>query len=173
MALKAESIEKIKAWIAKDGARSAGQKMIDQWLRSKIGLTSLDMPDTATFASGLDDVQELLEQEEFDEAFAVAKETAFAMLEDEGMDIFENTEKIKKIIQHRLLSLQESDIQNSSDIYIIHEKERLSMIEALSSGNEIIMNLIADDHPDKKRIIQIFNDSLSKLKKLKKVRGWV
>lgn len=93
MALKPESIEKIKAWIAKDGARIAGKKLIDQWLNKKIGLTSSDLADTATFASGLDDIESLLGQGEFDEAFMVAKDTAEAMLEDEGMgDMFENAD---------------------------------------------------------------------------------
>lgn len=94
MALKPESIEKIKAWIAKDGARIAGKRLIDQWLNKKIGLTSSDLADTATFASGLDDIESLLGQGEFDEAFMVAKDTAEAMLEDEGMDggMFENAD---------------------------------------------------------------------------------
>jgi len=94
MALKPESIEKIKAWIAKDGARIAGKKLIDQWLNKKIGLTSSDLADTATFASGLDDIESLLDQGEFDEAFMVAKDTAEGMLEDEGMDggMFENAD---------------------------------------------------------------------------------
>lgn len=91
MALKPESIEKIKTWILKDGARMTGNKLINQWLNRKIGLTSSDLADTATFASGLDDIESLLEQGEFDEAFMVAKDTADAMLEDEGFgDMFEN-----------------------------------------------------------------------------------
>lgn len=77
-------IEKIKAHILKNGARSAAVKLVDAHLRNIMGLGSSDLADTTTFANGLDEIEVLLGQGDFQEAFEVAKDTAKAMAEEEG-----------------------------------------------------------------------------------------
>ncbi len=48
------------------------------------GLESSDLPDTATFASGLDDIEEFLRAGDYQGAIDTAVETAKEMLEEEG-----------------------------------------------------------------------------------------
>jgi len=92
MNISQETIDKVVALIAKNGARATGNVIINQWLKRKAGLVSSDLADTVTFANGLDEVEALLVQADYGEAFEVAKDTADAMLEDEGFsDMMENT----------------------------------------------------------------------------------
>ena len=83
-ALTEKGIETVKKWVAETDARTTAVRLVDQVLRKKIGLSSSDLADTAIFASGLDDIEELLEQGNYQEAYTVAKDTAEQMLEDEG-----------------------------------------------------------------------------------------
>ena len=55
------------------------------------GMGTSDLADTATFANGLDTIEEYLESGDYQEAVEEAKSTAEAMLEDEGMgmDMFD------------------------------------------------------------------------------------
>ena len=55
-ALSPKGIETVKKWCEKFGNREAGIKIIDNILNKRIGLTSSDLPDTATFANGLDGI---------------------------------------------------------------------------------------------------------------------
>jgi len=82
--LTEKGIATLQKWIAENGARGAGVKMIDQMLNKIIGLSSSDLPDSATFASGLDDIESLLESGNYDGALEVARDTAKEMVEEEG-----------------------------------------------------------------------------------------
>ena len=79
----------VKMWIERDGSRNAAKKMIDSVISRILGgLTSSDLPDTMTFANGLDAVEELINVGEFDNAYEEAKNTAKEMIEEEGGDLF-------------------------------------------------------------------------------------
>jgi hypothetical protein len=82
--LTEKGVATLKRWIAENGARGAGVKMIDQMLNNIIGLSSSDLADTATFASGLDDIESLLESGNYDGALEVARDTAKEMVDEEG-----------------------------------------------------------------------------------------
>lgn len=82
-ALNEKGIYTIKSWCEKLGCREAGKKLIDYVLNKKIGLSSDDLPDTATFMNGLDGVEDLLNDGEYQKAYDIAKDTALEMLEDE------------------------------------------------------------------------------------------
>ena len=91
--LTSKGIEQVKSMVEKLGARKTAEKMIDLALNKTIGMSANDLPDTAIFADGLDEVEELIHQSDFSEAFRVAKETAAYMVSDEmgGMgEFFEN-----------------------------------------------------------------------------------
>jgi len=85
MALTEKGIETVKKWVTEKGCRPAGIKIIDSILRKRVGLTSSDLPDTAVFCNGLDGVEEMLESEEYQEAYNLAKETAGEMLQEENL----------------------------------------------------------------------------------------
>lgn len=74
----------VEKWIAEDGERIAAKKIIDNVLSRMIGMSSSDLPDTVTFANGLDEMEDLLRSKDYNGALEVAKETAKEMLEDEG-----------------------------------------------------------------------------------------
>ena len=81
---------KIEASVQNNGARKTAVKLVDAFIGRMLGgMGSSDLADTATFANGLDTIEELLEDGDYEGAVIEAKETAQAMLEDEGMDMFE------------------------------------------------------------------------------------
>lgn len=85
--------------IAKYGARSTGKKMIDLILTKRFGITSTDLPDSLTFANGLDEIEFFLKDGDYQKAFNIAKETALEMMREEGfeMGIGENKIKVKDL----------------------------------------------------------------------------
>lgn len=88
-ALTEKGLATLKRWIEEEGERGAAVKMIDSMLKRMIGMSSSDLPDTATFAAGIDEIENALADGDYDGSIQIAKETAMAMLEDEGFgDIF-------------------------------------------------------------------------------------
>jgi hypothetical protein len=83
-ALSEKGIETIKKMLSEKEPRNVAVKLIDILLSKKIGLTSSDLPDTATFANGLDAIEDALNGNDYNAAWTIAKETAMEMLEDEG-----------------------------------------------------------------------------------------
>ena len=83
----------IAKWIGELGIRQAAIKLVDAMLMKRIGLSSADLPDTATFANGVDGVEDFLKDGDYDSAITVAKDTAIEMLEDEGMEMEESAVK--------------------------------------------------------------------------------
>lgn len=71
-------------WITEGGERFAAKKIIDNVLIKMVGLSSSDLPDTSTFANGLDEMEELLKVKDYSGALDIAIETAKEMLEEEG-----------------------------------------------------------------------------------------
>jgi len=89
MNLSEKQIIKLKKMINQLGAQQVGIKLIDSYLKkhSKTYLTSSELPDTATFASGLDEIVDFLNEGEFQTAYNIASDTAVEMLEDEGFEV--------------------------------------------------------------------------------------
>lgn len=88
-ALTEKGLATLKRWIEEEGERGAAVKVIDSMLKRMVGMSSSDLPDTATFAVGIDEIEDAFADEDYDGAIQIAKETAMAMLEDEGFgDIF-------------------------------------------------------------------------------------
>ena len=82
----ANKYAKIQASIEKIGARETGIKLVNMFISRMLpGMGTSDLADTATFANGLDTIEEYLEDGNYQEAIEEAKNTAEAMLEDEGM----------------------------------------------------------------------------------------
>ena len=80
---------KLEAGIEKYGSRGVAVKLVDAILAKMTGMfTSSDLPDTATYANGLDTIEELLDVKDYPGAYAAAKETASDMLEEEGYSDF-------------------------------------------------------------------------------------
>jgi hypothetical protein len=82
----ANKYAKIEASVENNGARETAVKLVDTFIGRMLGgMSSSDLADTATFANGLDTIEEYLEDGNYQEAIEEAKNTAEAMLEDEGM----------------------------------------------------------------------------------------
>lgn len=81
---------KLRKMVNEFGAQPTAIKIIDHYLKKYSGtiLTSADLPDTATFGSGLDEVEEFLIEGEYETAYDIAKDTAVDMLEDEGFTVY-------------------------------------------------------------------------------------
>jgi hypothetical protein len=77
---------KLKEMCDTIGCRKTANKLIDHFLNKLTYMSSSDLADTAIFADGLDDVEALLEEMDFDGAFDYAEQVANDMLEDEGFD---------------------------------------------------------------------------------------
>lgn len=90
MTLSEKQKLKLKTMINQFGAQQIGIKLIDSYIKkyTKSCLTSADLPDTATFGSGLDEVEEFLQEGEYETAYNIASDTAIDMLEDEGFEVF-------------------------------------------------------------------------------------
>jgi len=96
-ALSEKQMQAIQNWIDKVGERGAAKKLVDIMISSQTGgLTSSDLGDTAIFADGLDEIESLLEDGDFETAISVAKDTAANMLEDEGFGGFGLDESLKR-----------------------------------------------------------------------------
>jgi len=83
-ALSEKTIATVQKWIADKGARGASVKIIDFFIGKMLGLSSSDLPDSATFANGLDEMESMLEDGDYTGAFSVAKDTAQEMISEEG-----------------------------------------------------------------------------------------
>jgi len=75
----------VQRWIKEKGIRGAAVKMVDNVIGRYLGgLTSADLPDTSTFANGLDEIEPHLESGDYRTALRIAVETAKEMIEQEG-----------------------------------------------------------------------------------------
>lgn len=79
-----KGITTLQKWIEELGTRSAAVKLIDNLLNKMVGLSSSDLPDTATFSNGLDEIEEAFNDGDYNLALQVAKDTIREMLEDKG-----------------------------------------------------------------------------------------
>jgi len=79
-----KGIMTVQEWIEKFGSREAAVKLMDNILMRMVGFSSSDLPDTATFANGLDEIEKAFNEKDYNGALEIAKDTAREMLEDEG-----------------------------------------------------------------------------------------
>ena len=79
-----KGVEKIQSWCDSLGCRQTAIKLVDLVLNKMVGLSSSDLSDTSTLANGLDEMESLLEDGDYQSAFNIAKDTAKEMLDDEG-----------------------------------------------------------------------------------------
>lgn len=80
---------KLEAAIEKEGSRKVAIRLVDAILYKTTGtFTASDLPDTATYANGLDSIEEALDAGDYQAAYSIAKETASDMLEEEGYSDF-------------------------------------------------------------------------------------
>ena len=109
--LSEKGLATVEKWIQQFGCREAAQKMINSALVKKCGLGCSDLPDTSTFANGIDAVEEALAQNDSQGAYNIAKEIADEMLEDEGFPMNESV--AKKIIKEELkrFNLKEKEMK--------------------------------------------------------------
>lgn len=89
----------IKNKIDSIGSRQTGKFLIDYFIgRILGGLSSSDLPDTALFADGLDELEDMLVPdltiEDATNAFIYAKDIANQMIEEEGGDLFGESEDL-------------------------------------------------------------------------------
>jgi acyl carrier protein len=82
--LSEKGVALVQKWIEEKGAREAAVKMIDSVLTKKLGLSSSDLGDTAIFANGLDEIESMLIEGDYNAAYEIARDTAMEMIEDEG-----------------------------------------------------------------------------------------
>lgn len=81
---------KLEHIIQKYGARQTAIKLIDSYIKKytgPIGITSSDLPDTATFASGVDEIEDFLTEKEYQSAYNTASDIAEEMLAEEGFEL--------------------------------------------------------------------------------------
>jgi hypothetical protein len=83
-AISEKNVALIEKWVKEHGARKASVKIIDSILRQRIGLQSADLADTATFANGLDEMEQLLNDGKYESVMETAVDTAKAMVDEEG-----------------------------------------------------------------------------------------
>jgi hypothetical protein len=84
-ALSEKNTKLIKKWCDEHGYREAAVKLIDAILSKLLmGMVSADLTDSATFANGLDGIETLLEDGNYEQALRLAAETAREMVAEEG-----------------------------------------------------------------------------------------
>ena len=78
----------IKNKLEQQGSRQTAAWLVDYFLKkySDGALTSDELSDTATYANGLDSIEECFDDQDFAGATNIAKDTAVEMLEEEGFN---------------------------------------------------------------------------------------
>lgn len=154
----------IEKWM-KEGNRKAAIKIIDSILRQQLGISSSDLPDTATFANGVDGVEGALNNGDFKGALKIGFETAKDMVAEEGgeglMEGFQKqTSGDLKIYK---------DIEGGQDVYWMDNKDSGGKIlikpesvqKYINRGYRLIdMTVNEGDEADESNPKQKFKDEL-------------
>ena len=92
-AVSPKNQEKIERWIKELGTRKTAYKIIGSIVRQRTMMDIEDMADTATLASGIDSVEQLLVKGDFEQALRAALEAAKEFFDEEaGEGLFEGDE---------------------------------------------------------------------------------
>lgn len=91
MKLSEKQKDRLMRIINQCGEQAVAIKLIDSYIKkyTKSYITSSDLPDTATYGSGVDEIQDFLREGEFETAYNIASDTAADMLEDEGVQVYD------------------------------------------------------------------------------------
>jgi hypothetical protein len=116
-----EKYAKTIAAVEKHGARKVAIAMVNKALGF---VSASDLADTSIYANGLDTIEELLNDGSYESAYQEARNTAEAMLEDEGMGglfgesaIHEGKEHKFADSVYRKIADDLSDLYNISDVF--------------------------------------------------------
>lgn len=147
--LTEKGVGKVQQWCETLGCRETAIKLVDIVLDKMVGLRSSDLSDTLIFADGLDEIETLLEDGEYQGAFNFAKETAKSMLDDEGysMDIDE-----KLIGKQSKLDKNKNGKIDSDDFKILRSKK--DMDEKKETCNECGSGKIRESKKEKLRLTE-------------------
>lgn len=165
-----KAIDYIKNYIEKFDERAMAVKLVDIALKSVAGVESSDMPDTSTFANGVDEIQSLLEDQDYDTAYQMAKDTANEMLEEEGYgDLNEAKQATKGADQVNPYELEkgvyyEMDCQKDGAKDPI--KAKAKVLKNLNKNPKYYSDLFSKDYNDKPSTsdqMQIVKESLKNL----------
>ena len=114
-----EKYAKTIAAIEKYGARKVAIVMVNKALGF---ISASDLPDTSTYANGLDTIEVLLNDGNYEEAFREAKDTASAMLNEEGFGDLFGESVIYEGKEHKFAdSVYRKIADDLSDIYDISD----------------------------------------------------
>jgi len=92
-AVDSKTQEKIEKWIRELGTRKTAYKIVGIMVRKRTGIDIEDMADTATLASGVDSVEQVLVKGDFEQALRAAFEAAKEFFDEEaGEGLFEGEE---------------------------------------------------------------------------------
>lgn len=140
--LSNEGISKIKDSVEKNGTRKTALSMVNAFLNKHAGMSTNLLPDTATLADGLDDIEELLNQTEYNEAWDAANNTALAMLEDEGFgdNIFECKAKFEKELEDLKIALKDKKISSNDYQTAYHKISKKIKMLTENKGEDIILS---------------------------------
>ena len=110
--------------IQKKGARQVAMDLIDKHLGF---VDASDLPDSITYADGIDTIEELLNSGQYDAANEEARNTASAMLEEEGFDgmfdyDFESVKNVFEGKEHKFADKLE-DMATKSEYLTQDEKD--------------------------------------------------
>ena len=146
MALTGKGIEAIQKHIAEKGARAVAIKFVDIALNKKVGISASDMPDTSTYANGLDEIEGMLESQDYEAAFKYAFEVAGEMLSDEGFDDMEMDEQNINNSSNQVSNHQEGENKYgrwvNGELVVTGIKNLTTLIRHFETSNEL--NFIVD-----------------------------
>jgi len=169
-ALSPKAVEYIKNYIEKFDERAMAVKLVDIALKSSAGVESSDLPDTSTFANGVDEIQSLLEDQEYDEAYRMAKETAQEMLDEEGFgNLNEAKEPTKGADQVNPYELEKGtyyELDCQKDGAKDTKKAKAKALKNLNKNPKYYSDLFSKDYNDKTSTsdqTQIVKESLKNL----------
>ena len=169
-ALSPKAVEYIKNYIDKFDERAMAVKLVDIALKSVAGVESSDLPDTSTFANGVDEIQSLLEDQEYDEAYQMAKETAQEMLDEEGFgNLNEAKEPTKGGDQVNPYELEKGtyyELDCQKDGAKDTKKAKAKAIKNLNKNPKYYSDLFSKNYNDKPNTsdqMQIVKESLKNL----------
>jgi hypothetical protein len=169
-ALSPKAVEYIKNYIDKFDERAMAVKLVDIALKSSAGVESSDLPDTSTFANGVDEIQSLLEDQEYNKAYQMAKETAQEMLDEEGFGNLNEAKEFTKggdqVNPYELEKGTYYELDCQKDGAKDTKKAKAKAIKNLNKNPKYYSDLFSknyDDKPNTSDQMQIVKESLKNL----------
>lgn len=170
-ALTEKSIKTIESWVSQNGSREAAYKLISAVVRKTVGLSLEDLADTPTVANGLDEIEGMLDNHEYNDAYTHAKEVTREVLEDEGYNPFGESTKIP----HGVQSINESHVVKAKVVRKAETDEFVVKVYIDGKYNEEA-SYYTDDKADafatRYSILRNYKDHGYTIEESKKVNPW-